>query len=425
MKSIIYKIYFALRENLANILRSLVSSFGIVFLITFFVIYISFRDSVTSYVKGSLFDNLASDEIKILPAGSSGIEFIKRPGVRGISVREAESIRKMKDFSSVQGVMRIGLNLKVRAELMGKARTMYIPVAGIDRSFLKGKAQKWQSFYNTKPVPIIAPKYTIDMFNSYLAQDNLPTIPEGELVGFPLTLTFATGAKGATDRKEYKYEGVIHGFTDLINFPGLVVPSDFLREISGLYVKEAKKSSGLEYIVLFAKVKDTNQLPATVTALKKMGLKVESQKDITEKANKAMNIIDGFSVGVIAIFFILTAISIFNSYLTIVLIRTQMFSLKRVLGYSKLHILAAFLAEAAFIGAIYGAVGYYAGKFLLEQFSTNIAKFIPALSGISVQPGGIQVLLMCITISAGISAASAFFPALFASNMNLFKAVRR
>ena len=425
MKFFLYKLFFVLKENVANILRSVVSSFGIFFLISFFVVYISLRTSVTDYVKEKLFDNLASDEIKILPKGVKEIEFVKRQGSPSISLAIVRNIEKMPDLVSVQGVSRIGFNLRIEGELLGKSKRMYVPVCGVDRDFLRTRSKRWKSFVNKRPVPLIAPKYTIDMLNNYFTMENMGPIPESDLIGFPLTLTFSTGIKRTDSRKEYNFEAEIHSFTDVINIPGVIVPTAFLKELAAKYYQDENKSARMEYAVLFAKIKDTDNLPSVVDKIKKLGLNVVSQKDVTEKTDKAMRIIDSFSLGVIAIFFLLTAVSIFNSYLTIVYIRSKKFSLKRILGYSKIKILFGFLIEAGAVGALYGIAGYFAGNSIIEYFSTNIPKYLPSLGEITITKTGTDTLFLCIMISSAVSAASALIPALFASNINLFKAVRR
>jgi ABC-type antimicrobial peptide transport system permease subunit len=422
--SVFYNIFFGLRDNLKNILRSLVSSFGILFLITFFIIYISFRDSVTKYVSSNLFDNLASDEIKILPKGATSVEFVRSSGGSSIPGSLIAKLKASPDFTQVYSVARIGLSVKVKAEMFGKTKTMYVPVCGVERGFLKGKDKLWQSFTNHSPVPMIAPKFTLDMFNNYLALDGLPTISEKQLIGWPLKMV-VTSKKDEGKKQELQYDAEIYSFADVISFPGAIVPMDFLGKISSDFRKQYEKSSGFEYIVVFAKVKNTKQLPEITASLSKLGLKVESQQDIAEKTGKAMRIIDGFSLVIIGIFFLLTAISIFNSYLTIVYIRSQKFSLKRVLGFSKFHILVTFIMEAAIVGALYGIAGYFIGNFLIYKFSVHIADWVPALKGIDIKTDRHGVLFLCVAISAAVSSIAALLPAVFASNINLFKAVRK
>lgn len=425
MNSFFYKTIFLIKDNIVNILRSMISSFGILFLVCFFVIYLAIRDSVTTYISGSLLDNLASNEIKILPKNAASIEFVKKPGSKAISAETLRQIKKMPEFSEITPLSRTGFNVRISAELMGKSKMMYVPVCGIDKSLLKKEIKTWKSFDNRRPVPVIIPGFAIDIMNNFFALEGLPTIDQKEFIGFPVNVRFNTGQKRTPEYKEYNFEAEIHSFTDLVNFPGLLLPTDFLIEISEKYRQDTKKSAGLEYIVIYAKVKDTDKLPVIVSKLKKLGLKVESQKDIIEKTQKTMKLIDGVFFAIMSVFFIVSVISIFNSYLTIVYIRSQKFSLKRVLGFSKLRILVSFIVEAGFIGALYGIAGYFAGNYILAYSGDILAKWVPVLSAVKLQSRGGDVLLMCISISSSICAASALVPAIFASNMNLFKAVRK
>ncbi len=425
MNSVLYKILFVIRDNLVNILRSFISSFGILFLVIFFVLYLTVRDSVTTYISGSLLDKLASDEIKILPGNVKTIEFVKKPGSNGISPDTMSRIRQIPELAEVNPISRIGLNLRVEVEMLGKSKMMFVPACGIDRQIIKNKVPGWRSFYNRKPVPLIIPRFTIDIINNYLAMDGLPSLSEQNLTGFPVKLKFRTGKRGSPDRREYPFDAQLHSFTDLLSFPGVILPNELLVEVAGQYRREAGRSAGFEYIVAYAKVRNTDSLPQVVARLKKMGLGVESQKDITEKAQKTIRLIDGVFYAIMGVFFIVSAISIFNSYLTIVYIRSQKFSLKRVLGFSKARILLSFVIEAAFIGSVYGAAGYFAGNYIVSNAGQMLSKWVPALGYVTFQGRDIEVLFICMGLSSAVCAASAFIPAVFASNMNLFKAVRK
>ncbi len=425
MRPILYKILFIIKDNIINILRSFISSFGILFLVIFFVVYMAVKDSVTAYISGSLLDRLASNEIKILPGGAKGIEFVKRPGSQGISVKTLARIREMKEFTELNAISRAGFNVRIKGEMLGQSKAMYVPTCGIDRRLIKDKVPGWGSFHNRKPVPVIIPTFSIDIMNNFMSMNNMQTLTEKDFIGFPIELKFIMGKKKTPQYKEYTHNAEIHSFTDIINFPGIILPTDFLTEVSAQYSRESGKSSGFEYIVVYAKAKDTDRLPSIVSSLKKMGLKVESQKDITEKTQKTMRVIDGVFYAIMGIFFIVSAISIFNSYLTIVYIRSQKFSLKRVLGFSKIGILIAFVFEAAFIGALYGVAGYFCGNYIISHAGEFMSKWVPVLGVVKFQAKGSDVLLMCVGLSAAVSAASAFVPAIFASNINLFKAVRK
>jgi hypothetical protein len=426
MNSILYKLYFTIRDNFTNILRSLISSFGILFLICFFVIYTAIRDSVTTYIAGSLLDNLASDEIRILPKNAKSVEFVKRPGSASISGKQLEHVSAMKELKEINPISRAGFNVRLKGELMDKKKTLYVPVCGVDRSLLsKNRVPGWKNFYNRKPVPVIVPRFTIDIMNNYLSMDGLPPLAEKDFIRFPLELRFSAGKKDTLEYKEYYHSAEIFNFIDIAAFPGVILPTDFIKGAVAEYKKDTGRSMPMDYAVIYAKVKDSDSLPAVDARLKKLGLRVESQKEIVEKTRETMNIIDGFFFAIMGVFFIVSVVSIFNSYLTIVYIRSQKFSLKRVLGFSKLQILLSFVFEAALIGAIYGVAGYFTGSYILSYAGGLAAKWIPVLSSIKLQAGGADILVLCISLSTTVCAISALIPAFFASNINLFKAVRR
>jgi ABC-type antimicrobial peptide transport system permease subunit len=274
-------------------------------------------------------------------------------------------------------------------------------------------------------VPIIVPRFAIDIINNYLAMEGFPPLSEKEFIGFPVEMRLAKGEKESPSYEKYNYNASIHSFIDVLGFPGVILPMDFLQSVGERYRKDTGKSVPMEYIVVYAKVKNTDNLPAVTDRLKKMGLRVESQKDIVEKTRETMRIIDGVFFAIMAVFFIVSVISIFNSYLTIVYIRSQKFSLKRVLGFSKIRILVSFLFEALLIGAVYGAAGYFGGNYILSFAGDILSRWIPVLSSVKIQATGADMLLLCIGLSSSVCAVSAFVPAVFASNINLFKAVRR
>ena len=86
---------------------------------------------------------------------------------------------------------------------------------------------------------------------------------------------------------------------------------------------------------------------------------------------------------------------------------------------------SAGLPEAAFIGAVYGFIGYLAGAYLIKAAGAKLSSLVPALSGIGLEPVGMNVCAGLVLFSIAISSLSALIPAIFASNMNLFKALSK
>ncbi len=433
MMNLIRNFRLGIKTSIKNILKSLISSFGILFLISFLVMYLSFRDSVKTYIDETIYGKLDINEIKILPKNYSRDNVFVTSTSKGakITTEQVKAIKANPEFTEVFTLISLDYQCRVKGEMFGKSKRMYIPLYGIEPAFFKGKIKNPNAFKNKVPVPVIAPKFTIEMFNNYLVLNGLPQLTIKDLQGFPIEIDIKTTPPEITDPDEkinYKIAAEVFDFTDSVSLNAGIVPIDFIYKFAAAHSKDLGKwRRGYNYIMLFAKVKDVRKLPQLVEGLEKMGLQVESQEDISRKVGKIMSIMDGFSMVIIAVFLLLTVISIFNSYLTIVYNMNQMFSLRRILGVTKIRIIISFVVEAAIVGSIYGVIGFYTGANLFDYAAKNITQWVPTLKEIAfnTSPMGLSTMLLSIGLSSGISAFAALIPAIFASNINLFKAVRK
>jgi ABC-type lipoprotein release transport system permease subunit len=420
-------IFFIIKDSGKNIVRALVSSFGILFLISFVVLYLSFRDSVKDYVENNIFGKLAINEIKIFPRKSASDSMFMTASSVNTSIKPEtiERVRKLPELVKTYSVIRVDYDTRVRGELMGQGTRVHVPVFGMDREFFRDKDPGWQAFRTTEPLPVIAPRFVFELLNNFLSTMNLPVMTPETFRGFPLTLFIFTEDPAGKQIRNVT-DAVVHTFTDVLNLPGVIVPTDFIVNFARKHQRDSGAfKKGYQYVMMVATVRDVKDLPAVSSRLKSMGLAVESRDDIAQKTNRVLAIIDDSSLVIIGILLILTVISIFNSYLTIVYTRAHKFSLKRVLGVSKIRIIMGFVFEAAVIGAIYGAAGYVLGNWLLESFAANVGKWVPALQYLALQKSGAGIFFLALVLSAAISSASALVPAFFASNINLFKAMKK
>ncbi len=427
MLYIINNLRLSISDTIKNILKSLISSFGIIFLISFLVLYLSFRDSLQKYIDTKLFGKISINEILIKPYSKGKLLSLANSSITGkyIPAWKVRKIKKMDDLKNVFSIMRLNFPSKVAVEMLGKKKRMYTPICGIHRSFFKGKIRNWKQFYYKNTVPVIAPAIILQIANNFMSIKGYPIINEKFLKDFPIRLDIYTTPAFVEPRVDQKIPAKILGFTDAIDFPGILVPSNFIYSFSKKYKKQAKRKNGFNYIMIYAKVKDIKKLPEISNKIKKLGLKIESRKDIASKTNRVLEILDASSLVIIAILLILSIISIFNSNLTIVYNRSQKFSLKRILGISKLRIMISFMFEAIAIGALYGIIGFYLGNYLISYFSGNIEQLLPILKDISLESKSDDLFIKALGLSVIVSVLSAFIPALFASNVNLFKAVRK
>jgi ABC-type lipoprotein release transport system permease subunit len=433
MKGLVVNIFrsiaLSLEDVSKNIIKSLVSSFGIFFLIAFLVLYMSVRESVKNYVDKNIFGTLAIDEIRITPKAPSGnFDAFSATSTAGtLKPGVVNAIKKMPEVKKTYTLMEMEHTSFIRGDLMGKQQKVYLPIGSIENDFFRDRNPKWRNMYAGKVIPLVAPNLAIDMLNNFLAVKGYPTMPAASLKGFPVELGVQSTPRGYEPKKEYTYDAVLHDITDDLPFSGVIAPKEFITKFLREHGADATENRpGIRYKLMYVKVNDIKKLPETTAAIKKFGVNVESQQDVAAKTNKALAIIDGSSLLIIGMFLIITVISIFNSYLTIVYNRSQKFSLRRVLGVPKYHIIMGFVIEAALVGALYGIIGYFAGNALMSTFADYVGRFVPSLKGIIVQSVQSRSLLVyALLASAAISSLSALIPAFFAANMNLFKAMRK
>lgn len=424
IRYILRNINFSFKEMIHNIPRTLLSSFGIVFLIAFVVFYLSMRQAVKEYIGGKLFGSLQINEIIVSPKGSAdeNVMFSMTAKQEAISPAKVKKIRQIEGIASIDAILSFDYTTRIRVDVMGRSMRTYVPVFGISREFLKKSDRHWRDFKAGATVPVLVPKYALDLYNNYASARGLPQFGERALAGFPLELN-AKGSPMDPDSKSYTFPGTVFGFTAEVPLPGLIVPSDFITKFSSQH--KSDRGPGYSHAKLFVKVKNVKDLPEISRSIQKLDLKIESQQDVASRTNRALAILDGSSLFIITVFLLLTVIAIFNSYLTIVYHRSYTFSLQRVVGISKIRIILTFVIEAAIVGVFYGIIGYYMGHVLINYLSANIGNWVPALKGLSFisKPDGL--LVMSIGLSALLSSVSALVPSIFASNMNLFKAVQK
>ncbi len=426
IRYILRNIYFTAHDISRNIVKALFSSFGIMFLIAFTVLYLSLREGVKQYIGENLFGKLAINEIIINPAAAkkTGAFTYGEQSGNIISWRQYNNVRNMSEVSSVQRIAVMNYTSRLRVSMLGKSQTRRIPVYAADRSFFRGRIDNWKAFSDRYPLPIILPQFGLQLLNNYASQIGLPQFAPKTLRGLPGTILVTTANENSKDEKRLPISATLHAVTGDLDVPGLIVPMDFITSFEKKNsVSRPGGGSGYSYIRLYAEVKDIKKLPEVTARIKKLGLDVESQSDVSDKTNRAMSIIDGMSIAVGAVLLLLTVISIFNSYLVIVYNRTYDISLKRVIGVSKFRIVLSFLFEAALIGAVHGSAGYFAGLKLTSFFSSTLGEWVPSLKEIVLKPQAEGLFVYAAILSIGISMASAFLPALFASNKNLFKSI--
>jgi ABC-type lipoprotein release transport system permease subunit len=425
MHYIIRNIILIFQEIKKNIPRTLLSSSGVIFLIAFLVISISIKNSVSDYLKKRIFGELQINQIKVTPQSQISILKFSASDV-AINDVQIKKIKNIEGLEKVEEVIRLNCPTSIRAGMLGMYLRSDMLISGVDNTFFKDTKLKWKDFKQKENVPVVIPLFVMDVYNNFAASNGLPALSPKALGMLSIEMMIGRSSFVRNGKKEFKYNAKIFGFTETITTAGIIVPSDFIKDFCKANSSELQLADKCySTIMLIGSIKDINRIPGITKQIQSMKLNVESQTDIAQKTEKALFLLNLTLSVILGIILILTIIAVFNSYLAVVYNRSYMFSIQRMLGASKLRIVFIFVFESGIIGAIYGLAGYFVGYYLLVYLTNNISDWIPLLQGLNFKLQSHEYLSVAVGFSAFVSGISAFIPALFASNLNLFKAVKR
>ena len=428
MNYLLRNIIVEVRDFIKRMPRVFLSSFGILFLITVLVLFVSIRRTVTEYIEKRIFGKLQINELVVYPRSDGGQQTFSfsAPAAKSIPPRRVRAIGKIPGIKNVQQVLRLNAPVSLKVGAFGRYLKTDILVSGVERSFFyKSPGINWRRFTMEDHVPVVVPYFALDLYNNFAAANGMPQFGEKALVGLRMDLTLGSSSF-MSGRPGVEYPAKVYGFTSRLNTSGIVVPSEFLRRFCR--EKGAETVYGKDCIsatMLFVSVKNPADLPGAAKAIGRMGLRVESQRDIAEKTQRALQLIDAVFGLIMIMILLLSGVAIFNSYLAIVYHRRGEITLKRVLGVSKLRVLVTFIVEATLVGASYGVAGFYGGYYSIAFLGKKMPQWVPALKDISLSADITGLLPVAVLLAAGVSAASALVPSIVAANLSLFDSTKQ
>ena len=425
MNYLLRNIILIFQEIRKNIFKTLLSSFGIIFLIAFLVLSISIKNTVSDYLKKRIFGELKINQIKIMPRSPESLLKFSASDIT-ISDGQIKKIKSLEDLENVEEVIRLNYPTMLKAGMLGMYLRSDMLISGVNKNFFKDTIKNWNEFQKKEYIPVVIPLFVMDVYNNFAASNGLPALSQKALNLLSIEMILGRSSFIRNGRKEFKYDAKIFGFTETITTAGLIVPSDFIKD----FCRSNKGNLDLagdcySCVMLIASAKEINKIPELTKKIKSMNLNVESQTDIAQKTEKVIFLLNVTFTLILGIILFLTIMAIFNSYLAVVYNRSYMFSIQRMLGSSKLRIVLIFVLESGIIGAFYGLAGYFVGYYLLSYLSDNISAWIPLLQGLDFTLKDHTYLPGAVLFSTSVSSFSALIPALFASNLNLFNAMKR
>ncbi|MFH0974421.1 MAG: FtsX-like permease family protein [Spirochaetota bacterium] len=425
MNYFLRNIILIFQEIRKNIFKTLLSSFGMIFLISFLVVSISIKNSVSDYLKKRIFGELKINQVKITPQSQTSVLKFSASDI-AISDAQIKKIRNIEGLENLEEVIRLNCPTSLKAGMLGMYLKTDMLISGVDASFFKDTKLKWKDFKQKDYIPVVVPLFVMDVYNNFAASNGLPALGPKALNMLSIEMLIGRSSFVRNSRKEFKFKAKLFGFTETITTAGIIVPSAFIKDFCRANSEDLQLTENCySRIMLVGSVKDIKQIPGVTGKIQALNLSVESQADIANKTEKALFLLNVTLSLIFGIILVLTVLAVFNSYLAVVYNRSYVFSIQRMLGTSKLRIVLIFVLESGIIGALYGLAGYFIGYYLMTYLTNNIPNWMPLLQGLNFKLETHEYLPAVIAFSVLVSNISALIPAVFASNLNLFNAVKR
>jgi ABC-type lipoprotein release transport system permease subunit len=300
----------------------------------------------------------------------------------------SETVRQVKSLEGVEWAgEQVSLRMPLRAagEIAGQRAESDAILAGIDPIVVAEEVDPRFTFQydeqTSLPIPIIVPRFFIDMFNlAYADMAGLPKIDERFALGRSLDLiigeTVLFGSTGSERGGRFPMRVV--GFTSNPSLTaGLLIPSGHARALNAWWTEGRTEGS---ITGMFVKVDSNQNLDQISNLLRDQNLIVEdtrgrlSQVTVLARAGTAVVMILGLAVAAIA------AVAIFNLFALAMQERAGEALLLRAVGGTRRAVAGIYLGEVAVIGLGAGLVGVLGGGGLLIAINTAVVRYLPRVS---------------------------------------------
>lgn len=245
----------------------------------------------------------------------------------------------------------------------------------------------------------------------------------------------------STKRIPVKVTGITEGDLDTYTeysynfYADLDALTDFLKKnYSGNSVipgqpttQDGKPYRDLKYSMLIVNVDKAENVEEVLETIQDMGYYADANKEWLEQTEQQFMIIEAVLGGIGAVAMLVAAISIANTMTMSIYERTKEIGIMKVLGCSLGNIRSMFLAEAAFIGFLGGAVGIILSYLLSLSVNKLISPMVMEeydLGNMNISVIPIWLVLAAIVFATIIGMVAGFFPAQRATRLSPLAAIR-
>ena len=259
-------------------------------------------------------------------------------------------------------------------------------------------------------IPIIISHHIVELYNGSVRRAHgFPKINPDSALGFTFELTFGASMVDASAKdRTYEARGQLVGFSDKAINLGMTFPVGYVRRLN---VEYNEQSAGQMYHSAVLQIASKDDVAAVAAAVKELDL------DVTDTgAEQAALLITIFMMvfGFVSIVIVgIAAVNIMHVFFMLIYERQQELGIMRAIGASRSDIRRIIISEAAFVGAVAGAVGVMLAIAAARLFDWISVSYIPDFpykprTYFEFHP---LLLLAAFGFAIGFCVIGAFFPA--------------
>jgi len=283
-------------------------------------------------------------------------------GPARLSEATARAIEGWPGVAAVARQAAITFPLRAEINLLGNALQTDAIVNGVDPSLVAAELPDPGAFaYSSDPaapVPVVASRYFLDMYNlGYAESEGLPRVNESAVVGRHFQLILGESVSSGPREKKRIAQCRVVGLTRNVQLIGLVVPIEYAREWNAWHRGAGAASAREGYTALHVSVRSAEAYAEVESRLRAEGMQVESARDLLERARLMLALIVGGATAGGLLVVALAGFNLWNTFTLNLIQRRREIAVLRALGATPGQVFAVFGAEALALAAAGCALG--------------------------------------------------------------------
>lgn len=295
----------------------------------------------------------------------------------------ADIIRKIENLPGVEAVYPVQpLLFPVRAEgtIFGQTLSTDVVVNGSPPALVEESVAAGFDFKEVspeEPLPVLISQYFLDLYNLGLApSNNLPKFNKSTAVGqdFNLILGESTIA-GSMGDKVRSIPCQVVGFTPDVNLFGIIIPLSSAHIYNTLITGDTPDYFSLAQV----QVEKVSGIDNVIQGINALGLRVETNRDLLEQFQKALNTISFLGFAFAACVLIFAVAGMMQSESLSMISRRGEIGLMHAVGATRQNIRRLFYMEKIITGLAGGIIGAGIAYLILALIMKYADRFLQDL----------------------------------------------